>query len=344
MPTMKRFSDALLTLQTATRASSIDRYQHDALSIIQHVVPFDKAWWGIMSPQGPSYRLHSAHPYNLSAGFESLWEDTKSDDALAHAVSQQPQQTVYFDQSRFNQAPGLAMLMGEHRIGQAFCTSVYLPSETAFVFLSLYREHGEPEFNADERMMNQYLMPHLTSFWEANRISQLDYLKTRSAQERVPMAIVDRQFQVLNADDDFFDILRREWPSWAGGDLPRGLVACLKSTSPDGVFKLARVVGRRYFLDEFCVVALRERQCVDLLSKREFEVAKAFSKGDSYKEIARNMEISPATVRHYLRVIYEKLEVGGKAQMGLVLNRTNIFFEEKAWSGRYQSMQGSRRF
>jgi DNA-binding CsgD family transcriptional regulator len=341
MQTMKRFSDALLNLQLVARASSIDRYQHDALSVIQHVVPFEKAWWGIMSAQGPSYRLHSAHPYNLPADFEMLWEDTKSDDALAHAVSHAPQQTVYFDQCMFNQAPGLATLMGEHEIGQALCTSVYLPSETAFVFLSLYREHGEPKFSADERMMNQYLMPHLTSFWEANRIAQLDYMKTRSAQERVPMAIVDRQFQVLNADDEFFDILRREWPAWAGGDLPRGLVTCLRSPSAEGVFKLTRVVGRRYFLDEFCVVALRERQCVDLLSKREHEVAKAFSKGDSYKEIARNMDIAPATVRHYLRVIYEKLEVGDKAQMGLVLNRADIFFEDKALSGRYQALQRS---
>jgi DNA-binding NarL/FixJ family response regulator len=63
---------------------------------------------------------------------------------------------------------------------------------------------------------------------------------------------------------------------------------------------------------------------IDLLSRREFEVAKAFSKGDSYKEIARNMNISPATVRHYLRVIYEKLEGGDKAQMGLVLRASRV--------------------
>jgi DNA-binding CsgD family transcriptional regulator len=339
MSRLELFSNALLNLQVAARQKAIDQYQEGALAVIQDILPFDKAWWGIMSPQGKSYRLHGSCPYNLPPGFVSMWEDLKSDDTLAKAVEIKPKQTVYFDQRKFDEAPGLATLMGEHGIGQAFCTSVYLPSETAFVFLSLYREHGAPKFNANERVLNQTLMPHLCSFWEANRIAQLEQLKSSFTHERVPMAIVDRQFQVLNAESDFFDVLRKEWPHWTDGGLPAGLVACLKSPSGDGIFKLSHVVGRRYFLGEFCMVALRERQRVDLLSKREHAVAESFAGGDSYKQIARNMNISPATERHYLRVIYEKLDVSDKAEMASLLKKTNILFEDKTLAGRYQEMR-----
>ncbi len=56
------------------------------------------------------------------------------------------------------------------------------------------------------------------------------------------------------------------------------------------------------------------------LSAREGEVAKLYVDGLSYKEIARDLAISPATVRTHLNTIYRKLEVTSRIEL---LHRLN---------------------
>ncbi|MFT5113088.1 MAG: DNA-binding CsgD family transcriptional regulator/TolB-like protein/Tfp pilus assembly protein PilF [Parasphingorhabdus sp.] len=51
------------------------------------------------------------------------------------------------------------------------------------------------------------------------------------------------------------------------------------------------------------------------LSNRELEVAAAYAKGQSYKEIARSLSISPTTVRTHLRTVYSKLGVTSKIEL-----------------------------
>lgn len=57
------------------------------------------------------------------------------------------------------------------------------------------------------------------------------------------------------------------------------------------------------------------------LSKREQEVAEAYAAGASYKEIARDLGISPMTVRTYLSTIYRKLGVSSKLELADAMRR-----------------------
>ncbi|MEL7469867.1 MAG: GAF domain-containing protein [Pseudomonadota bacterium] len=58
----------------------------------------------------------------------------------------------------------------------------------------------------------------------------------------------------------------------------------------------------------------------DLLSKREREVATAYASGASNKEIARDLGLSPTTVRSHLRTVYSKLGVTSKIELAQTLN------------------------
>jgi DNA-binding CsgD family transcriptional regulator len=51
------------------------------------------------------------------------------------------------------------------------------------------------------------------------------------------------------------------------------------------------------------------------LSPREREVAAAYAAGEGYKGIARNLGLSPATVRSHLLAIFRKLEVHNKIEL-----------------------------
>ena len=58
---------------------------------------------------------------------------------------------------------------------------------------------------------------------------------------------------------------------------------------------------------------------VESLTKREAEIATAYAEGDSYKEIARTLGISPTTVRSHLRTVYGKLGVTSKIALAQAL-------------------------
>ena len=65
-------------------------------------------------------------------------------------------------------------------------------------------------------------------------------------------------------------------------------------------------------------------QTVDSLSNREQEVAAAYAAGQSYKEIARDLGLSPTTVRSHLRTVYSKLGVTSKIDLARFLNEASL--------------------
>ena len=58
-----------------------------------------------------------------------------------------------------------------------------------------------------------------------------------------------------------------------------------------------------------------QEHAAEALSKREQEVADAYASGQSYKEIARDLGLSPTTVRSHLRAVYSKLGVTSKIEL-----------------------------
>ena len=58
-----------------------------------------------------------------------------------------------------------------------------------------------------------------------------------------------------------------------------------------------------------------------MLSKRETTVAELYATGKSHKQIARQLRVSPATVRNRIASIFRKLKVHSKAQLGVQLVR-----------------------
>jgi DNA-binding CsgD family transcriptional regulator len=66
-------------------------------------------------------------------------------------------------------------------------------------------------------------------------------------------------------------------------------------------------------------VRLQRRDNPQQLTLAEQRVARLAAGGLSYKEAARELGISPATVRNQLHSIYGKLNISGKAALGHVL-------------------------
>lgn len=54
--------------------------------------------------------------------------------------------------------------------------------------------------------------------------------------------------------------------------------------------------------------------CDDRLTPRETDLLRAFAEGNSYKEAARLLDISPHTVGNHVKSIYRKLEVNSRSE------------------------------
>jgi DNA-binding CsgD family transcriptional regulator len=66
-------------------------------------------------------------------------------------------------------------------------------------------------------------------------------------------------------------------------------------------------------------IEARLNSALDSLSPREKTIAKPFAVGQSYKQIAAQLGLSPATVRHHLRSIYTKANISNKSALAGLL-------------------------
>src|SRR3972149_11569731 len=103
------------------------------------------------------------------------------------------------------------------------------------------------------------------------------------------------------------------------GSTPRELIESLNTLYQGGAPmspKIARAVIQE-FQDEAASVQY-------LLTPKEKEVIKAIEKGFSYKEIGKNMCVSPHTVHAHIKKIYEKLQVKTRQEALIKARRQGI--------------------
>lgn len=112
----------------------------------------------------------------------------------------------------------------------------------------------------------------------------------------------------------------------------------LKDTSPQLLFKAIRAVmsgqywiGRESVRDIIDVLrdlasSMRNEQRKDKfgLTRRELEIVRALTAGETNKDIARSLSISDQTVKHHLTNIYNKLGISQRLELALFALKHNL--------------------
>ena len=305
----------LLDLYREARELPLADFQRGALDHLRELLPFDAAWWGMARTDRS---LHSSYPYRLPPPFVDVWTQHRDNDDLAAAVIANPGVTVYFDSRAMWNSLGMRELLKAFDIQQALCTLLMNPTLKLTTFLSLYRFSGRPRFTAAERGFKQLIMPHLWAAWTANWVAQLASARAHSASSRVAFAITDQQGTLHDAEPRFAELMRREWPEWKGPELPAALRAGLDGGRP---IEREHIVAQMYPVRGLFLAELRARSLIEGLSPRELVIAEHFGRGESYKQVAAALRISPATVRAHLRAIYFKLGISDKTELTRILDR-----------------------
>ncbi len=200
---------------------------------------------------------------------------------------------------------------------QALGTILIHPITGLSTGITIYRKAPERPFGEQERRLKQALTPHWVAALTRARI---DPWTRRAARDlNYPeVAVVDAAGQLRYATEDFGEMLQREWVEWRGPELPIPLQTMLASKKA-GKFtgkQIAATVSRRRTIG---LVQIRSRRPADQLSDQLLKTARLSAQGLSFKEIARRMELSPATVRNYLSTIYSKLDIKNKVGLTKLL-------------------------
>jgi len=307
----------LLELHRGCRRQAAADFPGWAMALVRKAIPNSAWFWGSGCEIDGEIIVHAFMFDNVPLESMQVWEQHKHLDIFAARFMAQ-RNVVHNVTHEMLKATEIYRLL-HHKAGveQLLGTYTYKPSCGLYDAISLYRSDPATPFSEEERLAMQCLVPHLI---ETRHINYLEHLcaGAQRATQQQSLAAADGKGVIHVAGDDFAGLMQSEWPQWRGPRLPEPLVNGLGNAAQ-------RYVGRTIavsFVPVFDMLLLkaRPRSAVDGLSRRELEIAHHFAGGLTNKEIAREVDLSPATVRNHLSSIYLKLGIDNKAELATLLS------------------------
>jgi DNA-binding CsgD family transcriptional regulator len=314
--TLQAFSAALLALADVARSAPPERMINDALLALRPLVPFRSAWWGECSNTDaqdmPRNWLHGR--INLSASFAQEWNRIADGDAFA-IESMRNLGTVKRFSGHDDPNPDVAAFSRRHALDHAMAITVELPGSGLLFFAALYRGDASPAFDDGDSALFAEFFAHLLHHWRMRVRELLLGARPRASDA---FALADAHGNLLYLGARLGGLLHEHHPAWDGSALPAEL-ASMVARAP----AVVALGAHRLTLQpcgELVTLALERGGRAARLPPRERSVAMLYAQGRSYKEIARLLGLSPATVRTYLRSVYVQLGVRNKIELSGALD------------------------
>jgi DNA-binding CsgD family transcriptional regulator len=303
-----RFSDFILELYRDARYLNPDELREQSLSRLRTFIPFDFAAWG--GGEAADRVVTDVVVVDQSPRLFQDWGAVAIYDGYCDLALQQLNQPVLFDDlPEFRQSMAYLEHWGRFDARQMVATIMAEPVSGYVSFIGLCGADGAPVYNEADRSLKQLLMPHLSS---ALRLSR-EHTLVQQALEAEAVAMLDRAGRVLASRGPVAALMREEWGS--SERVP------LLPLPDEGLITEARCWrGRAVQLQLECagnylLMRIRSVSILSELTFREQQVAESFASGQSYKYVANQLQISPATVRNHLARIYDRLGIHSKSEL-----------------------------
>lgn len=188
-------------------------------------------------------------------------------------------------------------------------------------WIVLYRQHDVRFAESDASTLHG-LWTHLSRALAINRARAMERLQGTYAHREQSGAtgLINDEGQVEIADQRFFDLLEREWPELAPEFIPHEAMEILNQEKPYRGAQIELTLVRQAGCN---LCRIRPVDAMEVLTPREFVVARRFAAGMSHKQIARELGVSHHTVRNQLAHLYRKLNLHDKASLAQYLS-TNL--------------------
>ncbi|MEJ6001463.1 helix-turn-helix transcriptional regulator [Paucibacter soli] len=321
--TLERFSAAVLQLGALAREVCAADFLGQAVAVLRAQIPFERGWWGLGTDLGPDKlpAVYQTQYIGLPDSFAAEWRAIAQVDDFAERTLRQAGQVQRFEASPHDDSPPQVQDFG-HRHGLDHGMALRLDALATGhgFFMALYRDAEAKPFDDTEALLFKQLLLHCLQLWHQ---SLREMLSAAAQEELTRAAVALPDGRLLFAGPALCELLWSSWPHWDGIALPAELLARLRQLPqrlrlPRGTLQ-ASLRGEHLWL-------LRHADATGktALAPRKMRVVHLFAQGRSYKEIARELALSPATVRTYLRDAYLSLGVSNKVQLGEVLREESL--------------------
>ncbi|MCA1971430.1 MAG: helix-turn-helix transcriptional regulator [Caenispirillum sp.] len=289
-----------------------------ALEALKEHIHFDSGLWacGHAAPDGaPVVHSHWLHrqPAQLMIDYAPL---ARHDTLFAESL-QKPGVSVVAD-ARLSAPPLFEAYLDRYRIEHVLTTCDVDPVTGLLDDIALWRAERDRPFGEAERRFMQAAFPHLVEAFIRNRLNHVSSIASSRSAGPWSAAAADRTGLLHYAESRFPQLLREEWPDWRGPQLPEPLaeaVAVGESQRVAGENLVVRITP----LHDLMLLQARPCAAIDRLTAREREIAIHTAQGLSHKDIARLLDLSPATVRNHLATACRRLGARNKAQLAALV-------------------------
>ena len=313
--TLKAFNHCVLHLGRLARDRGASQFIADGLQAFRQLVPFASAWWGEMSTSDastpPQSWMHGR--INLPESFAVEWHKVAVSDRFSQETLSQPGEVVR-DSGFTDPCEEVNDFARRHDLYHLMCITFELPESGLVFFVCLYRGLHAQAFNDSEDGLFSAFCDHLLQLW---RFQVQDMIRCDTGNGASDFGVARMDGSLLYVGASLCAAIQRELPGWSGSMLPVDVIAQLQKAPC--VIRLGRTAMTLSPNAEHVILSLETQARGAVLAPRERTAAMLFAAGHSYKEIAKILALSPATVRTYLRNCYLQLGVKSKVELGSVL-------------------------
>lgn len=309
---MYSYSRALLALYQASGSGSFFEFQTTAIRLLHECLDFDGViLGGTTIHTSEKISIVSAHLDGRPRGLMDDYFPLLSSDPLMRSILAGLQRPLQVDLSKYYEILGLHSLDGfacKHALRHIMAFGDQPHPQLPIRWIILLTNKSAPFPLAKQKVLAQW-WPHLSL------ASAMCATRTESVRHFVlpqrGSAILNSSREIECADKEFFELLRLEWPDKDLSDnLEQVRTELLRTCKFKGKWiEIIVLPGSR------SVCHARPTAACRTMTPRETVVARRFAAGLSHKEVARELGISPHTVRTQLMHVYSKLRLHDKGAL-----------------------------
>lgn len=300
-------------LYRATPQIELAHFRYWALNELQGLIDFDAAIWSTGHLSTRTFHTHTVlglpehYPASL---LKALPINPISKRLFTQAGTPVDMADVICDKD-FYQSQIYEQFFKPHSI-ERILSSIHIDSRSGiYTLLSLYRRDRAHVFINAEKKLYQRALYHLLN--SASQACMLG-LNDANQQKIVQTAICDKHGVYHEVEPGFLDLIEEYFPEQTDQVLPFSLPGTKQKMIVNTLCVTATQLGDLYR------IAIRLSTPLDQLTAREQQVVDGVTQGLSFKLIAKKLGLSPSTVSNHLYRVYQKLNIGNRAELADMIN------------------------